>query len=150
MNLLWVLTQKYKFESNSQQAKMWHFYGWHCEFSHKNTNLKAIHNDENANKVKGLIVSSHTKIQIWKQFTTKFWNEFSAMLLWVLTQKYKFESNSQHNFWNSEIKANCEFSHKNTNLKAIHNYILFIDTVCCIVSSHTKIQIWKQFTTVVD
>ena len=119
--LLWVLTQKYKFESNSQP------YG---------TSL-----------VISTIVSSHTKIQIWKQFTTTYVLFDLGLVLWVLTQKYKFESNSQRGNMSSFWINDCEFSHKNTNLKAIHNGLRLATSSMSIVSSHTKIQIWKQFTT---
>ena len=146
--VLWVLTQKYKFESNSQQLKGYANYKEYCEFSHKNTNLKAIHNLECQRWLNLIIVSSHTKIQIWKQFTTTIRNQIRASLLWVLTQKYKFESNSQPNLSAKSLYSYCEFSHKNTNLKAIHNFVRYYRKEWAIVSSHTKIQIWKQFTTV--
>ena len=145
--ILWVLTQKYKFESNSQQKTIIMEQKINCEFSHKNTNLKAIHNKAIDGLVKDGIVSSHTKIQIWKQFTTKENIGEGVVWLWVLTQKYKFESNSQQEAFSSCKAFNCEFSHKNTNLKAIHNDLHYNWNKPVIVSSHTKIQIWKQFTT---
>ena len=119
-----VLTQKYKFESNSQ----------HLLYSNKFF----------------AIASSHTKIQIWKQFTTNLTLLNGYNWLRVLTQKYKFESNSQLDSILLWEFINCEFSHKNTNLKAIHNKCSIGYFNPSIASSHTKIQIWKQFTTIIQ
>ena len=147
LSKLRVLTQKYKFESNSQHDRNNGTVGQYCEFSHKNTNLKAIHNKTITILLIYSIASSHTKIQIWKQFTTLSNCLNGDASLRVLTQKYKFESNSQLTSNINTSSINCEFSHKNTNLKAIHNYECKTRNSRKIASSHTKIQIWKQFTT---
>ena len=63
--------QKYKFESKSQHKFAFIQMDYGCINQYKNTNLKANHNlfeDELRGR---LAVSTNTKIQIWKQITTK-------------------------------------------------------------------------------
>ena len=69
MELLMPL-QRYKFESNSQQIREGNNREW--------------------------VVNATAKIQIWKQFTAQY--AFNADSVWLLMplQRYKFESNSQH------------------------------------------------------
>ena len=67
------------------------------------------------------VVLSDTKIQIWKQFTTPSRVHGQFKTLYYLIQRYKFESNSQLNRLISQNRI--------------------------VVLSDTKIQIWKQFTT---
>ena len=94
--------------------------GW-CLWFHKDTNLKAIHNEEenNLHELEGVYGS--TKILIWKQFTTT-----GAMVI---------------------APWGCLWFHKDTNLKAIHNTNDVILIKKNGVYGSTKILIWKQFTT---
>ena len=92
-----------------------------CVIRYKDTNLKAIHNLTGIVPTSALAVSSDTKIQIWKQFTTE----------------YRTSNNM----------VSCVIRYKDTNLKAIHNGCRSSFFTLMAVSSDTKIQIWKQFTT---
>ena len=121
--LLYYPIQRYKFESNSQHPA--HGQSWHtgCIIRYKDTNLKAIHNSAMLMIVFKVVVLSDTKIQIWKQFTTSSYS-------WMLS-------------------VSCIIRYKDTNLKAIHNATIWLRITCCVVLSDTKIQIWKQFTTII-
>ena len=113
--------QRYKFESNSQRTFFSSCIFLRCIIRYKDTNLKAIHNLEFDGMEMKLVVLSDTKIQIWKQFTTGWRVGHRQGQLYYPIQRYKFESNSQ------PLPAP-----------------MFSDAV---VLSDTKIQIWKQFTT---
>ena len=93
-----------------------------CVTKYKDTNLKAIHNSNSKIQNYIAVVLLSTKIQIWKQFTTDDVGFIE--------------------------RHGCVTKYKDTNLKAIHNeehtHMLFRDVVLL----STKIQIWKQFTTV--
>ena len=169
---MYYLIQRYKFESNSQQIAHPSTPEQSCIIWYKDTNLKAIHNSCPRSSRPTTVVLSDTKIQIWKQFTTgtpglspaprciiwykdtnlkaihneiqkkyadvnvvlsdtkiQIWKQFTTRLvklgfqppLYYLIQRYKFESNSQHPWAQRFPEA--------------------------VVLSDTKIQIWKQFTT---
>ena len=63
-----------------------------------------------------------SKIQFWKQFTTAYFNSISV--------------------------RSCYWYVKDTILKAIHNNFKNIQTKLKVVTDMSKIQFWKQFTTV--
>ena len=119
---LYYLIQRYKFESNSQLIIVGFDSFVCCIIWYKDTNLKAIHNP----KMRATML----------------------LLLYYLIQRYKFESNSQQESALMADTLSCIIWYKDTNLKAIHNYLLWEYTSACVVLSDTKIQIWKQFTTV--
>ena len=118
---LYYPIQRYKFESNSQRVVTRFGFQISCIIRYKDTNLKAIHNVASPTNLRHYVVLSDTKIQIWKQFTT--WVNWYLLPreLYYPIQRYKFESNSQQF---------PSFS--------ILSYVVLSDT---------KIQIWKQFTT---
>ena len=118
-----------------------------CVIRYKDTNLKAIHNSLAHNLHWQVAVSSDTKIQIWKQFTTHFVGTLRALQLCHPIQRYKFESNSQRAVYCINAGCRCVIRYKDTNLKAIHNAPACTSCSWGAVSSDTKIQIWKQFTT---
>ena len=143
-----------------------------CVIRYKDTNLKAIHNSRVSLMATFSAVSSDTKIQIWKQFTTPVPMSCSMLRCVIrykdtnlkaihnmitlnkLTkelchpiQRYKFESNSQRGVIARACMMRCVIRYKDTNLKAIHNLLRGGLWPCSAVSSDTKIQIWKQFTT---
>ena len=92
-------------------------------------------------------VSPNTKIQIWKQITT-FSIEFSRnWSVYHPIQKYKFESKSQLVRHITTQSDRCITQYKNTNLKANHNGLSCLLILVTGVSPNTKIQIWKQITT---
>ena len=67
--------------------------------------------------------------------------------LYYPIQRYKFESNSQLTPLSLYSPVRCIIRYKDTNLKAIHNGSLGDTQFKGVVLSDTKIQIWKQFTT---
>ena len=90
-----MVTQRYQFESNSQLKTM--LTKW----------LKGVY--------------GHTKIPIWKQFTTGTVARTHRLSVFMVTQRYQFESNSQPYEVAALSMVWCLWSHKDTNLKAIHN-----------------------------
>ncbi len=139
--------QRYKFESNSQPVVKYDSSAFSCAYLCKDTNLKAIHN-ENANNVNSsLVVLTYAKIQIWKQFTTVTLNHCIRITLCLPMQRYKFESNSQLMSWLHLQTSGCAYLCKDTNLKAIHNSCSASPRLPSVVLTYAKIQIWKQFTT---
>ena len=147
---VFMVTQRYQFESNSQQftsdgvAVCW------CLWSHKDTNLKAIHNISHSVCPATFGVYGHTKIPIWKQFTTRLHCSPQSCQVFMVTQRYQFESNSQQDHVNALVLRRCLWSHKDTNLKAIHNTQAAFPSDRLGVYGHTKIPIWKQFTTLMS
>ena len=139
--------QRYKFESNSQLIKTSARKLGCCVIRYKDTNLKAIHNSIVPEVSYSQAVSSDTKIQIWKQFTTTTAHLQGTWGLCHPIQRYKFESNSQPRLSAMRDCLCCVIRYKDTNLKAIHNPQQSARAVPAAVSSDTKIQIWKQFTT---
>ena len=144
---LYYPIQRYKFESNSQLSASSPSSPSGCIIRYKDTNLKAIHN----------VVALNPKL----------------FALYYPIQRYKFESNSQQFNRACLLCPGCIIRYKDTNLKAIHNNLLVVDAVLMlyypiqrykfesnsqlnakptdaldVVLSDTKIQIWKQFTTV--
>ena len=113
--------QRYKFESNSQLNNFQNNKIMGCVIRYKDTNLKAIHNRQGRQRGRWGAVSSDTKIQIWKQFTTRVLEQLQKHLLCHPIQRYKFESNSQQLIACSGSQAGCVIRYKDTNLKAIHN-----------------------------
>ena len=144
---LFLIRQRYKFETNSQREGC----GWkgndNCFWYVKDTNLKPIHNDKLYYFDFSKIVSDTSKIQIWNQFTT-LQPEFQLVsTLFLIRQRYKFETNSQLSFWLPHPASYCFWYVKDTNLKPIHNTSASVVFVFPIVSDTSKIQIWNQFTT---
>ena len=140
--------QRYKFESNSQPMALLMASTVCCCDQYKDTNLKAIHNRRSTMFCWFFVVAISTKIQIWKQFTTGRHAEVVAHWLLRSVQRYKFESNSQLILLLLSVAPRCCDQYKDTNLKAIHNSGLVGCGDLHVVAISTKIQIWKQFTTV--
>ena len=145
----WLLqsVQRYKFESNSQLRAGKEKLDAGCCNQYKDTNLKAIHNQQMNCNCFACVVAISTKIQIWKQFTTDAIGEEWNYELLQSVQRYKFESNSQR--WHDArmFDKGCCNQYKDTNLKAIHNNTPGKTYNWVVVAISTKIQIWKQFTT---
>ena len=139
--------QRYKFESNSQLDFKTAIVTPCCCNQYKDTNLKAIHNGAVDYDGPPNVVAISTKIQIWKQFTTRSNYANIAKELLQSVQRYKFESNSQPISASSVITNGCCNQYKDTNLKAIHNGHGILQRCRRVVAISTKIQIWKQFTT---
>ena len=114
--------QRYKFESNSQQAHEGNIQQIRCVYLCKDTNLKAIHNIIKLSSPPETVVFTYAKIQIWKQFTTCSVTVGCGLKLCLPMQRYKFESNSQLVTLYYREFVSCVYLCKDTNLKAIHNY----------------------------
>ena len=127
------MVQRYKFESKSQRQPHSSADIPCCFQWFKGTNLKANHNMSGQNAGSVQAVSNGSKVQIWKQITTKDMKSFDWEVLFPMVQRYKFESKSQQ--WSSLYRCNrCCFQwFKGTNLKANHNVLMFI------------LKIWKLF-----
>ena len=68
---LFPMVQRYKFESKSQPIQV-HTIVFSCCFQwFKGTNLKANHNIDKKVARERAVVSNGSKVQIWKQITTK-------------------------------------------------------------------------------
>ena len=93
--VLYLICQRYKFESESQRSPL------------TSTWNRAVFN--------------MSKIQIWKRITTCDFIVYNPFELYLICQRYKFESESQH-----------------TNLHLVILYAVF---------NMSKIQIWKRITT---
>ena len=142
-----LICQRYKFESNPQPSSKASFLAlnvaymskiqiWKqsttkgntlglrckCRLYVKDTNLKAIHNTLSICSIRALNVAYMSKIQIWKQSTTK--------------------GNTLG------LRCKCRLYVKDTNLKAIHNTLSICSIRALNVAYMSKIQIWKQSTTV--
>ena len=114
--------QKYKFESKSQLVILLCLCMQSCINQYKNTNLKANHNTKEHGVILCVAVSTNTKIQIWKQITTKERTFKQHGMLYQPIQKYKFESKSQQLIMTIWRTLGCINQYKNTNLKANHNW----------------------------
>ena len=91
-----------------------------------------------------------TKIQFWKQFTTSRRSKPQDTKLYSVWQRYNFESNLQPVEEDLDELERCIQYDKDTILKAIYN-----DTGKALIKyfavfSMTKIQFWKQFTTILQ
>ena len=143
------MVQRYKFESKSQQIGQWRkdFVG--CFQWFKGTNLKANHNYPIDWLPPSFAVSNGSKVQIWKQITTIVLNYAASLQLFPMVQRYKFESKSQLKLVEDKLRLSCFQWFKGTNLKANHNGIRFLFSQYEAVSNGSKVQIWKQITTVI-
>ena len=145
---MFSIRQRYKFESKSQQCvKNWHLSS-HCFRYVKDTNLKANHNTLCIYQLFLSIVFDTSKIQIWKQITTRLLYSLLRSQLFSIRQRYKFESKSQPPIIDAGLSAYCFRYVKDTNLKANHNQGARIVSEHRIVFDTSKIQIWKQITTI--
>ena len=88
-----------------------------------------------------------SKIQFWKQFTTiqKFFS--SSFELYSICQRYNFESNLQLIGLTLNLQICCIRYVKDTILKAIYNNSYTRNRFVQAVFDMSKIQFWKQFTT---
>ncbi len=147
-------------------------YTLRCIQYDKDTILKAIYNFLPSLELCTLAVFSMTKIQFWKQFTTRITFVCNTTKLYSVWQRYNFESNLQPFFILRPPTRCCIQYDKDTILKAIYNTqraargarrlysvwqrynfesnLQHLPLQCpqpFAVFSMTKIQFWKQFTT---
>ena len=94
-DMLYSICQRYNFESNLQHQIGTCEVGRSCIRYVKDTILKAIYN-LHADRVSSFgAVFDMSKIQFWKQFTTRCQVLLSFSLLYSICQRYNFESNLQ-------------------------------------------------------
>ena len=110
--------------------------------------MKAIHNGKWICTDTGCTVLNTSKIQKWKQFTTFALAGLSSFILSSIRQRYKNESNSQLCQLTVVTITNCPQYVKDTKMKAIHNTPTLTNFLGCTVLNTSKIQKWKQFTTI--
>ena len=118
---LFQIPQRYRFSSKSQQCIKIGQDIMGCFRYHKGTDFQANHNLLFALNFFIRVVLDTTKVQIFKQITTKGVNLSKFIQLFQIPQRYRFSSKSQ------------------PLLAAILYYPVVLDT--------TKVQIFKQITT---
>ncbi len=171
-SVVFILFQRYEFESKSQQKRPSGLSITRCLSYFKDTNLKANHNYQGVGfnfdlvfilfqryefESKSQLMMGATlniqgvypisKIRIWKQITTISLPYILRKKVFILFQRYEFESKSQLLTIQFAFLPWCLSYFKDTNLKANHNktrmVIMFLKGVYPI----SKIRIWKQITT---
>ncbi len=119
--LLLLLPQRYKFSSKSQLVGNPFRRLLGCCCYHKGTNFQANHNWCTIPHQPPCVVVATTKVQIFKQITTKKQPAICQIQLLLLPQRYKFSSKSQHHLTDGVLLL--------------------------VVVATTKVQIFKQITT---
>ena len=122
---LYSICQRYNFESNLQLDSIFTTATNNCIRYVKDTILKAIYNGQFKTKVLLQTVFDMSKIQFWKQFTTRFRDKRSEAKLYSICQRYNFESNLQHLTALILLALYCIRYVKDTILKAIYNKTSF-------------------------
>ena len=93
------------------------------------------------------VVLDTTKVQIFKQITTR-WQVISIIQwLFQIPQRYRFSSKSQHHFVITSVTEGCFRYHKGTDFQANHNPAQDNLAQVIVVLDTTKVQIFKQITT---
>ena len=118
-----------------------------CFRYHKGTDFQANHNDSLKGSVDPLVVLDTTKVQIFKQITTKCTEDGMPMQLFQIPQRYRFSSKSQPLALSYTIGTSCFRYHKGTDFQANHNRMVLISFYHDVVLDTTKVQIFKQITT---
>ena len=118
---LFSICKRYNFESKSQHLLQYAEGGLDCFRYVKDTILKANHNN--------------------------FKHVRDFIKLFSICQRYNFESKSQHSYENDKSSIYCFRYVKDTILKANHNLICIVWTNAITVFDMSKIQFWKQITT---
>ena len=92
-----------------------------CCWYHKGTNFQANHNSILAVIYGNMVVADTTKVRIFKQITTNWYDSYLRQLLLLIPQRYEFSSKSQLNWYDSYLRQ--------------------------VVADTTKVRIFKQITT---
>ena len=145
---LFQIPQRYRFSSKSQRIRL-NNSGKRCCFRyHKGTDFQANHNNLQGPLLNIQVVLDTTKVQIFKQITTVFtWIEL-LLRLFQIPQRYRFSSKSQHDMQGHIIGFCCFRYHKGTDFQANHNCQLLSHLSYFVVLDTTKVQIFKQITTI--
>ena len=145
--MLFQIPQRYRFSSKSQQptASVAQVKG--CFRYHKGTDFQANHNGGTVPFHCSVVVLDTTKVQIFKQITTRLNNVLCVRGLFQIPQRYRFSSKSQHIASAFHNTTCCFRYHKGTDFQANHNLYLIYKIRRIVVLDTTKVQIFKQITT---
>ena len=118
-----------------------------CFRYHKGTDFQANHNCLCLTFSLRSVVLDTTKVQIFKQITTRLDIMSIKRLLFQIPQRYRFSSKSQRDLKAQRLTVRCFRYHKGTDFQANHN--ASDKLLCCVdvVLDTTKVQIFKQITT---
>ena len=146
---LFQIPQRYRFSSKSQPKTNITCALLGCFRYHKGTDFQANHNLKRKGVSQTYVVLDTTKVQIFKQITTNFILMFFIGLLFQIPQRYRFSSKSQH-FPVCRLRcARCFRYHKGTDFQANHNSWERQIMPNMVVLDTTKVQIFKQITTLI-
>ena len=175
IGLLFQIPQRYRFSSKSQRLSRYHQFSNCCFRYHKGTDFQANHNkawgimepeslfqipqryrfsskSQQRNKASChlLVVLDTTKVQIFKQITTENSCLVLEKTLFQIPQRYRFSSKSQLHDVIYGARFCCFRYHKGTDFQANHNKGMLFATAEMVVLDTTKVQIFKQITTVIS
>ena len=146
--MLFQIPQRYRFSSKSQQSATSNAASTSCFRYHKGTDFQANHNSVVKWSVKSRVVLDTTKVQIFKQITTDGTSKSLWHLLFQIPQRYRFSSKSQPSANSAPMQGGCFRYHKGTDFQANHNPLMILFNLMLVVLDTTKVQIFKQITTV--
>ena len=147
--VLWLfcIPKILKNESNSQHFASKSLIAQSCFVSQRYWKMKAIHNNNEMEKLNNSVVLYPKDTEKWKQFTTQYVLSLFCRQLFCIPKILKNESNSQLFSLSNSIEDSCFVSQRYWKMKAIHNnknksYIWII-----VVLYPKDTEKWKQFTT---
>ena len=144
---LFQIPQRYRFSSKSQHYAALNMLVRGCFRYHKGTDFQANHNSFLLWFLLLFVVLDTTKVQIFKQITTPCMLEFLSPELFQIPQRYRFSSKSQHQDPCEKTEKSCFRYHKGTDFQANHNSRVPLRPHMLVVLDTTKVQIFKQITT---
>ena len=145
---LFQIPQRYRFSSKSQPLIYKDKQHISCFRYHKGTDFQANHNYYFMFHSQRYVVLDTTKVQIFKQITTGANNIKFLQQLFQIPQRYRFSSKSQQLYVMSYNDRCCFRYHKGTDFQANHNRFRLSCSHSYVVLDTTKVQIFKQITTV--
>ena len=146
--MLFQIPQRYRFSSKSQHYDVKPLAVESCFRYHKGTDFQANHNIILIVYFLFMVVLDTTKVQIFKQITTALPALASLALLFQIPQRYRFSSKSQPLKNRLYSKKSCFRYHKGTDFQANHNGKTNYHLTTSVVLDTTKVQIFKQITTI--
>ena len=144
---LFQIPQRYRFSSKSQQKSKNIVLKLSCFRYHKGTDFQANHNVLLLILKTAYVVLDTTKVQIFKQITTIQCAINATLWLFQIPQRYRFSSKSQQSATSNAASTSCFRYHKGTDFQANHNLPLSYRLRTSVVLDTTKVQIFKQITT---
>ena len=145
---LFQIPQRYRFSSKSQLIAQDGTIEVGCFRYHKGTDFQANHNFVLSMEKTPNVVLDTTKVQIFKQITTLLHGLYEDDLLFQIPQRYRFSSKSQLTLVRLTVVFCCFRYHKGTDFQANHNKMFLMNYIRLVVLDTTKVQIFKQITTV--